>query len=158
MFGKNLGEYLRFQKPVLIALVVVGLARLVLSAAGLPNSTVRWLVMNVVLWGGAIYYGVAVYTRRFGSYRQLLPLIGSQVLVFQAIAALGILLVIAGIPNIFGAPEYSFQAGNQWVHLVAHLTVGVVVPVLLLWGAASLAMLVTKRLRPRPGVAVGQQI
>jgi hypothetical protein len=43
IFGKTLGEYVRFQKTFLILILAVGLARLALSLAGAPNSTVRWL-------------------------------------------------------------------------------------------------------------------
>src|SRR5687767_2178186 len=132
MFGKTYAEYIRFQMPVLVLLAVVGLARLGASLAGIPDATVKWLAMNVVLWGGAVYYGVAAQRRGFGSYKQLLPLVFNQVLLFQLIAVLGILLAIAGYRNIFAAPEYSFQAQSQWVHLAAHLTVGIVVPSLIL--------------------------
>lgn len=153
MLGKPLSEYVRFQKAVLAILVVVGLARLGASLAGLPDATVKWLAMNVVLWGGAVYYGIAVPRSGFGGYRQLLPLVTIQVLVFQAIAVLGILLAIAGFRNIFAAPEYSFQAQSQWVHAAAHLTVGVLAPCLLLWGVASLVMLITRKVASAPAMA-----
>ena len=52
LFGKPLMDYVRFQTPVLAALVVVGVARLAASLAGVPDETVRWLAMNVVLWAG----------------------------------------------------------------------------------------------------------
>lgn len=145
MFGKSFAEYVRFQMPVLVILAVVGLARLGASLAGAPEATVKWVAMNIVLWSGAIYYGVAAQRRGFGSYKQLLPLVVVQVVLFQAIAVLGILLAIAGYPNIFAAPEYSFQAGSQWAHLLAHMTIGIVAPSLILWGVASLAMLVTRK-------------
>ena len=145
MFGKPLRQYLAFQRVVLILLAAVGLARLGLSLAGLPNATVLWLSMNLVAWAGTFYYGVAVHTKGFGSYRQLLPLVILQMIVFQVIAVLGILLSIAGFPNIFAAPEYSFGGQSQWIHLLAHLTVGIVVPSLLSWGVASLVMLVTRK-------------
>jgi hypothetical protein len=74
MFGKRLSQYLDFQKGILGLLATVGLARLGLSLAGLPDTTVSWLSMNVVAWAGALYYGVAVHTKDFGSYRQILPL------------------------------------------------------------------------------------
>jgi hypothetical protein len=151
MFGRPVSEYLRFQKVVLILLAVMGLARLGLSLAGLSDSAVRWLSMNLVAWAGTIYYGVAGAAHGF-RYKQLLPLALFQMLVFQAIAALGILLAIAGLPNIFAAPEYSFQAQSQWVHLLAHLTVGIVVPTLLTWGVASLVMLITRKVSRRPAV------
>jgi hypothetical protein len=153
MFGKRLSQYLGFQKVVLGLLAGVGLARLGLSLAGLPNTTVAWLSMNVVAWAGALYYGVAVHTRGFGSYQQILPLVFFQTVLQQSIAVFGILLAIAGYPNIYAAPEFSFGAQSQWIHVLAHLTIGIIVPTLLLWGAASLALLVTKKVARRPAVA-----
>jgi hypothetical protein len=157
MFGKRLSEYLRFQKVWLALIAAVGLARLGLSLAGLPDSTVTFLSMTVVGWAAIIYYGVAVHTRGFGSYKQILPLVFFQILLVQAIAVLGILLAIAGLPNIYAAPEYSgppfARSANQWSHALAHLTIGIVVPSLLGWGVASLVMLITKKVSRRPAVA-----
>jgi hypothetical protein len=153
MFGKRLSQYLEFQKVWLILIAAVGLARLGLSLAGLPDRTVTFLSMTVVGWAAVLYYGVAVHTKGFGSYKQLLPLMIFQVVLVQSIAVAGILLAIAGFPNIYAAPEYSFGVQNQWVHLLAHLTIGIVVPVLLWWGVASLVLLITKRVARRPAVA-----
>src|SRR5262245_3100232 len=152
MFGKRVSEYLRFQKVFLVVLAAVGFARLGLSLAGLPDTTVRWLPMNVVAWAGAFYYGVAVHTSGFGSYKQILPLGIFQTLLQQSIAVLGILLTIAGASNIYGAPEFSMGAQSQWTHLLAHLTIGIVAPPLLLWAVASLVMWVTNKVPPRPAV------
>jgi hypothetical protein len=152
MFGKRVSEYLRFQKVILILLAAVGLLRLLLSLAGVPNRVVAFLPMNVVAWAGAFYYGVAVYTRRFGSYKQLLPLGIFQTVVQQSIAILGILLAIAGLPNIYAAPEFSFGA-SQGAHLLAHLTIGMVVPPLLIWGVSSLVMFITKKVARQPATA-----
>src|SRR5262245_4933825 len=145
MFGKRISEYLTFQKVFLELIAVVGVLRLALSLAGLPNSTVRFLSMNVVAWAGIFYYGAAAWSRGFGSYRQLLPLGFFQAVVQQSVAILGILLAIAGLPNIYAAPEYSFGAASQWVHALAHATVGIVAPTLLGWGVASLVFWVTKK-------------
>jgi hypothetical protein len=153
MLGKPVAEYLAFQRPFLILLAAVGLARLGLSQAGLPNSVVSWFSMNVVAWAGTLYYGVAVAGRGFGGYRHLLPLVFLQMVLFQLGAVLGILFAIAGFPNIFAAPEYSFAGQSQWVHVLAHLTVGIVVPSLLTWGVASLVMLATKKLTRPAAVA-----
>jgi hypothetical protein len=153
IFGKRVSEYLEFQKVFLVLIAGVGLARLFLSVAGMPDTTVRWLSMNVVAWAGIFYYGVAVHTKGFGSYKQLLPLGFFQILVQQGIAVLGILLAIAGVSNIYAAPEYSIRGQSQWVHLLAHLTIGLVVPSLLTWGVSSLVLLVTKRLTRRPALA-----
>lgn len=152
MFGKRIPEYLEFQKVFLVLIAVVGLLRLVLSLAGVPHTTTRWLSMNVVSWAGAFYYGVAVYTRGFGSYKQLLPLGFFQIVVQQAIAVLGILLAIAGYDNVYAAPEFSFGAG-QTAHLLSHLTIGIVVPPFIFWGVSSLVMLVTKKTSRRPATA-----
>ena len=157
MFGKRLSEYLKFQKVWLALIAAVGLARLGLSLAGLPDRTVMFLSMTAVGWAAVIYYGVAVHTKGFGGYKQLLPLMIFQVVLVQAIAVAGILLAIAGFPNIYAAPEYSgppfARSSNQWSHALAHLTIGIVVPVLLWWGVASLVLLITKRVARRPAVA-----
>jgi hypothetical protein len=157
MFGKRISEYLRFQKVWLALIAAVGLARLGLSLAGLPDKTVMFLSMTAVGWAAVIYYGVAVHTKGFGSYKQLLPLMIVQVVLVQAIAVAGILLAIAGFPNIYAAPEYSgppfARSSNQWSHALAHLTIGMVVPVLLGWGVGSLILLITKKVARRPAMA-----
>ncbi len=153
MFGKRIGEYLAFQKMFLALIAAVGLVRLGLSLAGLPDSSVKWASMNVVSWAGALYYAVAVHTRGFGSYKQILPLALFQMVVQQSIAVLGILLSIVGFPNIFAAPEFSLGVQNQWIHIAAHLTIGIVVASLLLWVVSSLVMWITKKVAPRPPAA-----
>ena len=145
MFGRPVADYLRFQKWVLVLLAAMGLLRLALSLAGLPNGTVRWFSMNAVAWAGVLYYGIAGPARGF-TYKQLLPLALFQMLVFQAVAVLGIALAIAGQPNIYSAPEFSMGAQSQTVHLLAPLTIGVVVATLLTWGVACLVMLAAKKL------------
>ena len=153
MFGKRVSEYLAFEKVWLFLIAAVGLVRLGVSLAGAPDRTAAWFSMNVVVWAGCLYYGAAVHTRGFGSYRQLLPLMIFATLTMQSIAVLGILLAIAGVPNVFAAPEFSFNVPSQWTHLFAHLTIGLVVPPLLLWAVSSVVMLVTKKVSPRPAVA-----
>ena len=153
IFGKRISEYLRFQRVWLAVLAAVGLARLGLSLAGLPDRTVMWLSMTVIGWAAIFYYGVAVHTRGFGSYRHLVPLILFQMVLVQSIAVFGILLAIAGVPNIYAAPEFSgppfARSTNQWTHALAHLTIGIVVPTLLGWGVASLVLLITKAVTRR---------
>ena len=96
MFGKKMSEYASLQGPLLAALVVVGLARLALSLAGLPDATVKWVA-----------------------------------------------------PNIYAAPEFSPPAPlSPWVHIAAHLTVGMLAVSLIGWGVMSLAMQVGRKLSP----------
>ncbi len=157
MFGKRISECLGFQKWWLAVIAAVGLARLLLSLAGLPDGTVAFLSMTVAGWIAVLYYGVAVHTKGFGSYKQLLPLLIFQVALVQAIAVAGILLAIAGLPNIYAAPEFSgppfARSANQWSHALAHLTIGMVAPVLLWWAVASLVLLITRKVARRPATA-----
>ena len=155
VMGKQVSSYLDFQKTFLAAAAAVGFARLALSLSGFSNSTVAWLSMSVVALVATIYYGVAVHTRGFGSYKQLLPLVFFQVALTHAIAVLGILIAIAGLPNVFAAPEFSGPVPdpNPWHHVLAHLTIGMVVPTLLLWGISSVVLLVTKKVARRTAMA-----
>lgn len=151
MFGKRVGEYLGFQKVVLAGIFVVWLVRLALSLAGMPNASVKWVSVTVVLLIGVLYYGVAVHTRGFGSYKQLYPLLLFQSLLGEGLVALAVVLaILTARDNIYTAPEYSGGGdGKTWFHVLAHLVIGAVVMPLVGWGVSSLVMLVTKQAAPR---------
>ena len=51
----------------LILVLVVGLARLGLSLAGVPTATVKFVSLTVLLLG-LIYYSVSVHTSGFGRH------------------------------------------------------------------------------------------
>jgi hypothetical protein len=141
-----MSEGVVFRRAALAVLAGVGLARLGLSLAGMPDAVVRWLSMNAVAWLAALAYG-AVVRRSAGGYRRLLPFAFFQALVFHAIAVAGILLTLAGLPNIYAAPGYSGPASqNEWLHAAAHLTIGMLAATLLWWGAASVSLLVGRKL------------
>jgi hypothetical protein len=152
MFGKTVAQYLGFQKVVLALVVLAWLVRLALSLSGTPNASAKWVSVTVVLLLGVLYYGVAVHTRGFGSYKQLYPLVLFQSLLGEGLVALAIVLAIfTGQDNIFTAPEYSGGGdGKNWLHVVAHLVVAAVVLPLVSWGIGSLVLLVTKKVAPRP--------
>ena len=103
MFGKKLSEYVSFAKPILLLILVVGIARLALSLAGVQNSAVKWLSISVTLLIGLVYFSIRVYTTGFGSYKQLLPVLYLQAIVSQAI----VIAIETHKDNIFSAPEYS---------------------------------------------------
>ena len=151
MFGKTVTQYLSFQKLVLVLIVLAFLVRLALSLAGTPNSVAKWISVTVVLLVGVVYYGVAVYTSGFGSYKQLYPLVLFQSLLGEGLVALAIVLAIfTRTDNIYTAPEYSGGGdGKNWLHVVAHLVIAAVVLPLVGWGISSLVMLVTKKVAPR---------
>ena len=69
IFGKKFSEYIRFQQAILGLILVVGLAKLAMTLAGMPNSTTRWLSLTVLTLVGVFYYGVRVHTSGFGSYK-----------------------------------------------------------------------------------------
>jgi hypothetical protein len=151
MFGKTVAQYLGFQKVVLALIVLAWLVRLTLSLSGTPNATAKWISVTVVLLLGVLYYGVAVHTRGFGSYKQLYPLVLFQSVLGEGLVALAVALaIVTGRDNIYTAPEYSGGGdGKNWLHVVAHLVIGAVVFPLVSWGVSSLVLLVTKKVAPR---------
>ncbi len=151
MFGKSVGQYLSFQRWFLVAIVVVFVVRFALSLAGTPNATVKWVSVTVVLLLGTLYYGMAVHTRGFGSYKQLYPLLLFQSLLGEGLVALAIALaIVTGQDNIYTAPEYSGgNDGKNWMHVFAHVVVAAVVLPLVSWAISSLVLLVTKKVAPK---------
>ena len=67
IFGKRLSEYVSFVLPFLILIAVVGILRLALSLAGLPNSTTTFLSMTVAVWLGGIVTAIRIHKTGFGS-------------------------------------------------------------------------------------------
>ncbi|HEX9203743.1 MAG TPA: hypothetical protein VF964_07255 [Vicinamibacteria bacterium] len=152
MLGKTVTQYLGFQKIVLALIVLAWLVRLTLSLTGTPNASAKWVSVTAVLLCGVLYYGGAVYTRGFGSYKQLYPLVLFQSVLGEGLVALAIALaILTGRDNIYTAPEYSGGGdGKNWGHVVAHLVVGGVILPLVSWGISSVVLLVTKKVAPRP--------
>lgn len=154
IFGKSLSDYISFEKGFLILILVVGLARLILSLAGVPNATVKFLSMTVLLLLGLIYYSVRVHTSGFGSYKQLLPVLALPVILSNLISVFAIVLsIVTGKENIFSAER---AGGASWGHAFAHVLAMIVVSVIF-WGIGSLIMLLAKKLtggrQPRTGTA-----
>ena len=151
MFGKSVSQYLAFQKVILGLILVAFVVRLALSLSGTPNQSAKWISVTSVLLLGVVFYGVAVHTSGFGSYKQLYPLLLFQSLLGEGLVALAIVLAIfTGRDNIYTAPEYSGGGdGKNWTHVVAHLVVAAVILPLLTWAIASLVKFVTKLAAPR---------
>ena len=149
MFGKKFGEYVRFEKWILIPVAAVFLIRLILPVAGQPIAVARLVSINLVLLAGLVYCSIAVHTKRFGSYKQLFGLILVQnafahVLIAGALAV----AVVTGTDNIYTAPEFfGGSSGRNWGHVIAHLLAAFIVPVFA-WVIGSLILLVTKKVRP----------
>jgi hypothetical protein len=155
VFGKNVSDYIKFERRFLILILVVGLARLGLSLLGVANSVDKFLSLSVLGIIGLLYYSVRVCTSGFGGYKQLLPVLWLQWLVSQSIVVAGIVIAIAmSKDNIFSTPEYSPSArrhlevadGRTWGHAEAHLILGIVILPLVSWLIGSLIMFVTKKI------------
>lgn len=157
ILGKSLGEYVAFEKWILVLIAAVGIGRLALSMAGLPNSEVKWLSVTAMGLVGMVYCAVIAHTSGFGSYRHLYPLLVLQGLVANVIVAGGILLAMAtGIDNIYSAPEYSGGVdGKTWTHAGAHIVLGIVIGPVVAWLVASGLMFLVKKF-VRVSVPVGQ--
>ena len=153
VFGKKLSEYVAFQKVILAAVVAVGVLKLALSLAGVSDAATRWVSLTAVALVSVFYYGIAVHTKGFGSYRHLLPLMVIQGVVANSIVIVGILISAAtGKANIFTADEYGGM-GNVPLHVGGHVIGGMVVGPLIGWAISSLVMLVAKKVRPTPSAA-----
>ena len=152
IFGKSLAEYVSFEKWFLLLLFLVGVARLILSLAGTPDATVKYVSMTVLGLLGLIYYSVRIHTSGFGSYKQLLPVLALQVILANLISVAGIVTaIVMGRDNI-----YTHASGRTLGHAFAHVLAMIVVS-LIFWGIGSLIMLLTKKLtggqQPRTGTA-----
>jgi len=150
IFGKRLSEYVQFCKPFLILIAAVGIVRLALSLAGVPNTTARWFSVTAVSWIGVLYYAIRVPSTGFGSYKQLLGLVGVQSLVAQAFtAAVVVLAIVTGHDNIYSLPEFSGGSdGKTWVHAGAHLFLATPILTLAGWLVGSAILFVTKKAAP----------
>lgn len=145
IFGKRLSEYVRFQRVILGLIVVIGLARLFLSLAGVSNDVVKFFSMTVVALAGVFYYGIRVPTTGFGGYKHLLPLLFIQSVVANTIAIAGILIArFTQHANVFTAPEFGGATRARW-HILGHVGIGMILAPLVLWLVAALVMWVTKK-------------
>jgi hypothetical protein len=146
IFGKTFGDYLRFAAGVVGLVVVVGVARLVLSLAGVPVSAAKFVSVTTMALLGVVYLGVKTHTSGFGSYRQLLPLMVITLGAASWVSGFAVVLaVVTGTDNIYSIPEYSGGGdGKTFFHAFAHFVIAPFVAGLVAWGLSSLVMLVTK--------------
>lgn len=109
----------KVMKGFIAAIAAVGFIRFVLSVSGLPNSTVKYVSMSVVILAGAIYFALTTPThkgRLKDAYLLILPYLVIEVL------ALGYTWG-TGHQTIFHAQEYSLGYGIA-AHTLGHLVGG----------------------------------
>jgi hypothetical protein len=106
-------------KGFIAAIAAVGIIRFILSVSGLPNSTVKYVSMSVVILAGAIYFALTTPThkgRLKDAFLLILPYLVIEVL------ALGYTWA-TGHQTIFHAEEYSLGYGIA-AHTLGHLVGG----------------------------------
>lgn len=103
------------------AIFVAGLARFVLTVAGVSDALAKYASMSAVIFVGCLYFGV-----RAASFRELLRYAYVLILPYMLVELAGIGYTWAtGRPTIFHTPEYSFNSPihvHFWGHLVGGLT------------------------------------
>jgi hypothetical protein len=144
LFGKTLGDYLRFGRGILILTAVVGLLRLGLSLAGAPTDVAFWFSVSALMLVSMVYFPIVVRVTGFGGYRHVLVLLALQIFVAEFIVSVGIAITaVTGVTNIFSIPEFSGTLESHWIHALTHLVLGPTLFALILWIPASIIYWVT---------------
>jgi hypothetical protein len=168
MFGKKVNEYVRFERWILILIVVVFALRLGLSLAGVFNAyspgnapwtlvalfpkTTEWVSINLVLLVGILYCAIAVETRGFGTYKHLFPLLLVQTTIAHGLIGMGIILgIVTRHNNAFTALEHCGVCGAdglKWSHALGHIVLMPPLVSLISWLPASAILFVTRKVWP----------
>ena len=177
MFGKKVKEYVRFERWILILIVVVFALRLGLSLAGVGEAktpiNLRWALgvpvaganvanlsnkvtelvsINLVLLVGILYCAIAVQTTGFGTYKHLFPLLLFQTSIAHCLIGMAIILgIVTGHNNVFTALEHCGVCGAdglKWSHAIGHIVLMPPLVSLISWLPASAILFVTRKVRP----------
>jgi hypothetical protein len=150
IFGKSVSQYVRFLGPILGFILVVGIARFLLSLGGVSVATVKYFSLSGAWLVGLVLCSITVHTKGFGSYKQLLGLVGLQSLVTQGFAATAVVLaIVTGQDNIYSIPEFSGSVdGKTWGHAGAHVALAAPISALAGWLVGSAILFVTKKVSP----------
>jgi hypothetical protein len=106
-------------KWFIFAIAAMGVVRFALTVAGVPNTTVKFASMSVIIILGTLYFGVVSESRKErlnAAYLLILPYMVIEV------AALAYTWV-TGQQTIFHANEYSLGFGIR-EHTIGHLVGG----------------------------------
>jgi hypothetical protein len=153
IFGKTASQYISFAGGVAGLVLAVGIIRLALSLAGMPNATTKWASMNVVLVLGIIYLAFRAHTTGFGTYKHLLPSVVVVNSTMHLVAIAGIVIgMITGQDNIFTTPEYALRMddGKTLVHVGLHIAIGMIVGALINWLMSCFFLFIAKKVARSP--------
>lgn len=125
--GKTLKEHIQLLTPLFGIIAAVWALRFFLGQVGAPYWLIQPFSVTLIVPVCIILMTLLIYTKRFGGYQNVivgafLLVTWSQMLIVAAI----LLSVIAGIDNIFSAPEFSPEndPGHRH-HILGHLTFGI---------------------------------
>ena len=127
IFGKTVGDYIRFVRIGLAALVATGLVRFAVGISGVPYERATHLTsITIVVFLLAIVYGQRAAALRFGGYRHLIPvalLLGGTMYGFIIIAIL--VEGLGGIHGFFHSPGSGFAPERMGLseHVTGQLSV-----------------------------------
>ncbi|MBI4474831.1 MAG: hypothetical protein HY646_19320 [Acidobacteria bacterium] len=162
IFGKKIGDYIRFARTGMILIVLMGIVRFAVGVSGIPyERATHFVSMTILTLILILLYGSTAATKDFGTYRHLLPMAFSLSLTMYAFIAIGILVEgLTGIAGYFHAHTLHALAQNDLVQqmeidtaldLPSHIAGQFIVMVpftLLGWGLASVGFLIASR-RPQ---------
>jgi len=163
MFGKKVKEYVRFERWILILIVVVFALRLGLSLAGVSSGgniaaldgnykATEWVSINLVLLVGILYCAIAVQTTGFGTYKHLFPLLLFQTAIAHGLIGMAIILgIVTGHDNVFTGLAHCGACGadgKNWGHAIGHIVLVPPLVSLVSWLPASAILFVTRQVRP----------
>jgi uncharacterized membrane protein YjdF len=106
-------------KAFVAAIVLMGIVRFILNAAGLPNQIVKYFSMTAVIFVGSIYFAIATAThkeRLKAAYCLILPYMVIEVIALSY-------TWVTGAPTIFHAAQYSFGVSVP-LHTIGHFVGG----------------------------------
>ena len=135
--GRGLRDHVRLLAPLFGLIAIVWALRWALDAAEVPHGLVRYFSVTGATSLSILIAVWMIYTRRFGSYpnvvvASLLLVAFEQVLIVVAI----VFSVISKIDNVFTEPEYSMPNDPHHLrHILGHLTFGIGAG--MLFGAAT---------------------
>jgi len=125
LFGKKLGEYVRFARVGIVLILLVGVARFIVGVSGVPYERATHLVsLTITTLALAIIYGAHAAATRFGGYSHLLPTV--VLLTFAMYGFIIAAIVVEGLGGIHGyfhAPGHGLAPGGiaVWDHVVGQL-------------------------------------
>jgi len=157
IFGKELTEYAGFIRVGILLILVMGVARFIVGASGVPyEKATHFVSVTLLTLLLALVYGHKAAASKFGSYRQLLPAVGLLAVTMYGFIILAILVEhLSGIHGFFHSGTTravasrfpSVQAPAQMsvgLHITAQL-IAMPITTALLWGIASLGFRFSKR-------------